>query len=101
TCAARHTPGNVHGTTSDYVTAARTPDGSLVMAYLPTRRTVTVDLSKLSGTTTARWYDPSNGEYKSIDGSPLPNSGKRNFIPPGNNGDGDGDWVLVLETKPP
>jgi hypothetical protein len=25
----------------------------------------------------------------------------RRFTPPGNNGDGDGDWVLVLETKVP
>jgi len=27
---------------NDYVTAARTPDGALVMAYLPTVRAITV-----------------------------------------------------------
>jgi hypothetical protein len=27
--------------------------------------------------------------------------GEHAFPPPANNGDGDGDWVLVLETKPP
>src|SRR6185369_9533079 len=29
---------------SDYLTAARTPDGALVLAYMPTIRTITVDM---------------------------------------------------------
>ena len=87
--------GNVDD--SDYVTAARTPDGSLVLAYLPTQRTITVDMTKLRGSTTARWYDPSRGAYAAISGSPLANTGSHAFTPPGPNGDGDGDWVLVLE----
>ena len=95
------TPGNAYGMTSDYVTAGRTPDGALVMAYLPSPRTVTVDMSQLRAPATARWYDPSRGTYTAVQGSPLPNTGKRELTPPGNNGDGDGDWVLVLETKPP
>jgi len=36
-----------------------------------------------------------------VKGSPLPNTGKHAFTPPGNNGNGDGDWVLVFETTPP
>jgi hypothetical protein len=95
------TEGNRFGMTSDYVTAARTPDGALVMAYLPSLRTVKVDLAKLRGPATARWYDPSCGTYTAIKGSPLRNSGVLAFRPPGKNGDGDGDWVLVLETAPP
>jgi Putative collagen-binding domain of a collagenase len=87
--------------TSDYVTAGRTPDGALVMAYLPSIRTIKVDMAQLAGPATARWYDPSRGTYTAVKDSPLPNSGKRAFTPPGNNGDGDGDWVLVLETEPP
>jgi hypothetical protein len=71
------------------------------MAYLPSLRTVTVDMTQLSAPATARWYDPSRGTYSAIKGSPLPNSGKHKFAPPGNNRDGDGDWVLVLETSPP
>jgi hypothetical protein len=98
---ASSTEGNVFGMTSDYVTAARTPNGSLVMAYLPTLRTVTVDMTQLGAPATARWYDPSRGTYKAVHGSPLPNTGKHKFTPPGNNGDGAGDWVLVLETQPP
>lgn len=95
------TAGNRYVMTSDYATAARVPDGSLVMAYLPSRRPVTVDMGRLAAPATALWYDPSRGTYTTIRGSPLPNVGKREFTPPGNNGDGDGDWVLVLETKPP
>lgn len=95
------TPGSVYAMTSDYVTAARTPDGSLVIAFLPTLRPVTLDMTKLHGPATARWYDPSKGTYKAIERSPIANKGERKFIPPGNNSDGDGDWVLVVETNPP
>lgn len=86
---------------NDYATAARTADGSLVMAYMPTSRTLTVDMSKLSGPAVAHWYDPANSTYLPIAGSPFANSGTRTFTPSGNNSDGDGDWILVLETNPP
>ena len=95
------TPGNRYGMTSDYVTAGRTPDGNLVMAYLPSLRTVTVDMSQLRAAATARWYDPSRGSYAAVAGSPLANTGEHKFTPPGNNGDSDGDWILVLETQSP
>ena len=85
----------------DYVSAARTPDGKLVMAYLPDKRTVTVDMTKLSGPAVARWYDPASGRFQEIAGSPLTNQGTKRFTTPGENSDGSGndDWVLVLETK--
>jgi hypothetical protein len=97
-----------HGTFSDrgyvednsYLTAARTPDGTLALAYVPTIRTITVDMAQMSGPVRAQWYDPSTGVYTSINGSPFPNSGSRFFTSPGNNGEGDGDWVLVLEVVP-
>jgi len=95
------TPGNRYVMTSDYVTAARTPDGSLVMAYMPSLRPLTVNMTKLNGPARARWYDPSRGTYVPIEGSPFPNSRHHMFIPPGNNGDGDGDWVLLLEVGVP
>jgi hypothetical protein len=82
---------------SDYLTAARTPDASLVMAYMPTRRTITVDMSRLGAAVYAQWYDPTTGLYTVVSGSPLANSGMHDFTPPGDNGDGDGDWLLVLE----
>jgi chitodextrinase len=82
---------------NNYLTAARTPDGALVMAYMPTVRTIGVDLSQLAGPVTARWYDPSKGTFVAIAGSPFSNAGTRQFRPAGANADGDGDWVLVLE----
>lgn len=93
------TEGNRYNMTSDYVTAGRTPDGSLVLAYMPTFRPITVDLRQLRGPVTAQWYDPSCGRYSAIEGSPFANSDKHIFIPPRHNADGDDDWVLVLEAK--
>ena len=82
---------------NDYVTAARTPSGKLVMAYVPSARTVTVVMSQLSGPATARWYDPVVGSFTSIAGSPFANTGSHNFTTPGANAGGDQDWVLILE----
>jgi hypothetical protein len=86
-------------TTSTCASAARASDGSLVMAYLPTIRTITIDMSKLALMARGRWYDPTNGQYADIDGSPFANTGSKEFTPPGRNSSGDGDWVLVLETS--
>jgi hypothetical protein len=91
------TTGSIGG--NDYATAARTPSGNLVLAYIPTARTVAIDMTKLSAAATARWYDPADGTYRTIAGSPLANSGSRQFTTPGNNAAGNGDWVLVLETN--
>ncbi len=92
--------GNHFVMTSDYVTSGRTPDGRLAIAYMPSLRPLQVDLSRLSGPVTARWYDPSRGIYSPVRGSPFANTGKTYLTPPGNNADGDGDWVLVLEASP-
>ena len=87
--------------TNDYVTAASTPDGALMIAYLPVNRAVTVDMSKFAGPCDARWFDPTAGVYTTIDGSPFTNSGTQDFAPPGTNSGGDEDWVLVLKDSPP
>ena len=84
-------------TTDTYVTAARTSDGALVIAYMPTIRMISVDMSTLSAGVKARWYDPTIGKFIDVSGSPFPNTGTRVFKPPSKNHDGDGDWVLVLE----
>lgn len=82
---------------NDYVTAAIAPSGGLALAYCPTSTTLTVDMQNMRGMTSARWFDPSNGTYTAIVGSPFANSGSRQFTTPGTNGDGDLDWVLVLQ----
>jgi hypothetical protein len=75
----------------DYLTAAATPDGSTAIAYLPTARTITVDLSKLAkGRTTAWWFDPRTG--KATAAGTFVTEGAKPFTPPA-----DGDWVLVLD----
>jgi hypothetical protein len=86
-------------TTDTYATAARTSDGTLIIVYMPTIRTITADLSKLAGVTAAHWYDPTTGDYINVNGSPFVNSGNRQFTPPGKNGDGAADWLLVLEAN--
>lgn len=86
---------------NDYATAASTPDGTLAMVYLPTVRTVTVNMASLAGPVMARWFDPSSGTYSVISGSPFSNAGSQTFTPPGSNSAGDGDWVLLLELPPP
>lgn len=88
--------GNVSA--SDYVTAARTSDGRLAMAYLPTPRTITVNMARLTGPVRARWYDPTRGTFVNVSRSPFAGAGTRQFSPPGHDSAGDGDWVLILET---
>jgi hypothetical protein len=82
---------------NDYVTAARTPNGKLVVAYVPGIRPIVVDMKQLSSAASASWYDPTTGTSRAVSGSPLVNRGRREFTPPGENRDGDDDWVLVLE----
>jgi hypothetical protein len=86
-------------TTNTCATAAMDSDGSLVIAYLPTIRTVTVDMSKVAHGATPRWFDPTNGKFADVVGSPVANGGSRQFTPPGRNSSGDSDWVLVLEAQ--
>ena len=93
--------GSGHVADNDYLTAAQTADGKLASVYTPILRQFTVDMSKLSTPASTRWYDPSSGCFTSVAGSPLTNSGVRTFAPPGPNRDGDGGWVLVIETQPP
>jgi hypothetical protein len=76
---------------TNYATAALTGNGNTLIAYLPTRRMVTVDMSKLSGTEArAWWYRPSNGTATEI--GTFATSGNRQFDPGTN-----ADWVLVID----
>ncbi len=83
---------------NNFVTSAVTPDGSLGMAYLPQGGTITVAMTNLQNTISARWFDPSANAFTAIAGSPFSNTGTQNFTSPGNNSAGDPDWVLVLES---
>jgi hypothetical protein len=85
--------------TDNYVTAASAADGSMIVAYCPANAVITVDMTRLNGAATARWYDPTNNTFQAIIGSPLANTGTHNFTTPGPNSTGDPDWMLVLQTN--
>jgi hypothetical protein len=75
----------------DYLAAARTVDGSTVIAYLPTSRTIAVDMTRISGNRArAWWFDPRSGSGS--DAGDFATQGLRELTPPGT-----GDWVLVLD----
>ena len=77
-------------TDSSYVGCARTSDGRYIVAYLPTRTTVTIDMSQISSSSlTASWFNPSTAAYTSI--GTFSNTGTQDFTPPES-----GDWVLLL-----
>jgi len=75
----------------DYLAAARTRDSGTVIAYLPTARAFTVDLSKATGTAAqAWWYNPRTG--KADASGKFATGSKQKFTPPA-----EGDWVLVVD----
>jgi hypothetical protein len=85
---------------SDFCTAARTSDGAVVVIYMPTARTITVDMTNFNGPSKAEWFDPTNGTRTRLPGA-FPDTGERQFTPPGKNHDGDSDWVLLLSPSQP
>jgi len=86
---------------ADRAVAARASDGSFAIAYTPTVRTFTIDMSKLAGPKVkAQWVDPSSGTASTVTGSPFPAFGTQGMRPVGNNASGYADWVLVLESTP-
>jgi hypothetical protein len=91
-------PDQGHTVIAGSTPAVYNPDGSLAVAYLMNGGSATVNLARFNGGVTARWFDPANGTYQAIAGSPLTNAGITSFTAPGANGGGGADWVLVLET---
>ena len=81
----------------DYATAALAGDGSWGLVFVPSSRKIRVDLSRMRGAVTARWFDPTSGAFSQAEVSTLENRSSHEFRPPGKNAAGDDDWVLVLE----
>jgi hypothetical protein len=78
--------------TDAYVTASKTPDGSLAVVYLSHGSTITIDQSKLGSGYTATWIDPVSGATSSATAGTTYNSTAK-----GSNSAGDPDWVLVFQ----
>ncbi|MBS1597409.1 MAG: DUF4038 domain-containing protein [Bacteroidetes bacterium] len=83
----------------EYATGAITKDGKLALLYMPTYRTVCVNLQKFSEAVSATWFDPSSGKY-TTDKKQFSNKGVVYLTPPARNNDrGFDDWVLIIQTK--
>ncbi|MEL7976744.1 DUF4038 domain-containing protein [Isoptericola sp. F-RaC21] len=78
---------------TDLATAAASPDGDLALVYVPTARTVTLDVGRLAEGSRAWWVDPTTGE-------PVAARLGTSMTTPGANAAGDHDWLLVLGTHP-
>ena len=79
------------GTGEDYVGAARTTDGSTVIAYLPTQKTITVDMTTIAGSNAnAWWFNPKNGSAQLL--GTYSTTSSRQFTPTST-----GDWLLVID----
>jgi len=86
----------------DYVTAAASDDGSLLLAYVPptvNSPTLAINMEALAAPATARWFDPTTGAYIDVSGGMFHNSDSKTFTIPGMNSSGARDWVLVIETR--
>ena len=88
---------------NDYVAAAATPEGTLLVAYVPPDHSgpITVDMTVMSGPTRARWFDPTTAAYvDAVAGLLPPGTPVQKFTPPpGVHGDSFSDWVLLLEKQ--
>jgi chitodextrinase len=82
-----------YGSGDTLATTARASDGSSIIAYIPTRRQVTIDMSKITdagGRAKCSWYDPRTGTFTAI--GTYATNGTARFTPPSWN-----DWVLVID----
>lgn len=76
---------------NDYATVSCSRDGSLAVVYVPTVRTITLNLDRLDPSVAATWIDPASG-------AAHPAEVATSMRPPGMNSEGDGDWLLILST---
>lgn len=81
--------------------AAVAADGSFAVAYLPTRRAITLDLARLSGPKLRlRWYDPAAGRFVGAASEIAPTARSFALRPPRADSAGFNDWVLLIGSEP-
>ena len=85
--------GQGSDTATNYIAAAATKAGDLLVAYVPPAHDgeFSIDVSAMKKGLRASWLDPSNGRKRSV----KINNGK--FRTPGKNAIGDADWVLIIK----
>ena len=84
------------GTDGNHCQATRDSDGSYAFIYIPTGKTVRIDLTKLAGPTLkAWWFDPREGGANPA--GDFKNTAPQEFTPPAGKPGEANDWVLVLD----
>lgn len=79
---------------NDYATAARSADGTWGIVYVPTGRTLTLDLARFAPPVTIAWIDPADTSRPPV--PTVADGGK--VTTPGVNSDGGSDWLLLIES---
>jgi len=80
------------GFSNNAAITARADDGSTVISYMQSGHSVTVNMTKVSGTSAnAWWFNPQTGAATAA-GTGLATTGSRSFAAPSG-----ADWVLVLD----
>lgn len=104
--AAHDWSGTVPDTTDTFLTVGESSGttqagarfgGTLALVYMPTARSVTLDLTELTGTSfTITRIDPASGAKSVLTASA---SGSHVVASQGTNSGGDTDWVLLIESN--
>jgi Protein of unknown function (DUF4038)/Putative collagen-binding domain of a collagenase len=82
----------------DWITAAASPDGFLLVAYIPDAHSGSFSITlpfKLS--MLAYWIDPTTGARTQVSGS-VAGGATKSFTTPGANAGGNNDWVLLMQS---
>ena len=79
----------------DYICAAKSPEGDWYVMYIPTGRTLYVNVKEMSGNAMRmHWYNPRFGSFTQI-GHVGGNDTQFGLVTPDDN-----DWVLVFDNFP-
>lgn len=75
----------------NYITTAVTGDKKLAVCYMTSRQTITVDLTKMEGSTVeAAWFNPREGTMTQA--GKFNKKAMQDFTPPAT-----GDWILIIK----
>jgi hypothetical protein len=85
---------------TDYAVAAYIPGENCMVIYVPPSgiesRTLVIQTSKMKKVSSARWYNPTNGNYLEIPLKTVNKISQFSIKTPGNNGENSNDWILLM-----
>lgn len=85
------------GKDGDHVRATRDVDGTYALVYIPSRREVAIDISKMNGAVRVTWMNPRTG--KCTPAGQVEGGKPQSFAPPEAEAGAVGqDWVLILDS---